>query len=99
MLPKIVAPGTCPYPAAHEPLKMAKSIVAADCLLWGTDVPFASTQDSYGHLINYLTKGGAFTEEELEKTCYQKQSGCISTSKKAQAAYSLSTMPIGLFFW
>lgn len=69
-LPKIVAPGTYPYPAVHETLKLAKSIVGADRLLWGTDAPFAATQDSYEHLTDYLTKGDAFTEAELEDVYY-----------------------------
>ena len=55
-LPKIVAPGTYPFPAVHEVLKMAKEILGADRLLWGTDAPFAATQDPYEHLADYLVK-------------------------------------------
>ena len=69
-LPKIVAPGTYPYPAVHDTLKLAKSILGADRLLWGTDAPFAATQDSYEHLTDYLEKGDAFTPEELEQVYY-----------------------------
>ena len=69
-LPKIVAPGTYPFPAVHEVLKMAKDILGADRLLWGTDAPFAATQDPYEHLADYLTKGDAFTEAELEDVYY-----------------------------
>ena len=69
-LPKIVAPGTYPFPAVHEVLKMAKEILGADRLLWGTDAPFAATQDPYEHLADYLVKGDAFTESELEDVYY-----------------------------
>lgn len=69
-LPKIVASDTYPYPAVHDILKHAKSIVGADRLLWGTDAPFAATQDSYEHLTDYLIKGDAFTESELEDVYY-----------------------------
>lgn len=69
-LPKIVSPGTYPFPAVHEVLKMAKDILGADRLLWGTDAPFAATQDPYEHLADYLTKGDAFTEAELEDVYY-----------------------------
>lgn len=69
-LPKIVAPGTYPFPKVHEVLKMAKGILGADKLLWGTDAPFAATQDSYEHLWDYLEKGDAFTSEELAKVFY-----------------------------
>lgn len=69
-LPKIVSPGTYPFPAVHEVLKMAKDILGAGRLLWGTDAPFAATQDPYEHLADYLTKGDAFTEAELEDVYY-----------------------------
>lgn len=69
-LPKIVAPGTYPFPAVHEVLKKAKAILGADRLLWGTDAPFAATQDPYEHLDDYLQKGDAFTEDELRKVYY-----------------------------
>ena len=38
--------------------------------MWGTDAPFAATQDTYEHLTDYLFKNGAFTEEELEDVYY-----------------------------
>lgn len=69
-LPKIMAPDVYPYPMAHQALQLAKSIVGADRLLWGTDAPFAATQDSYEHLTDYLTKGDAFTSEELADVYY-----------------------------
>lgn len=69
-LPKIMAPDVYPYPAVHEILKRAKAILGADRLLWGTDAPFAATQDSYEHLADYLTQGNAFTEQELEDVYY-----------------------------
>lgn len=36
----------------------------------GTDAPFAATQDRYEHLTDYLTKGDAFTSEELADVYY-----------------------------
>lgn len=69
-LPKIVARDAFPYPAVHEVLGLAKSILGADRLLWGTDAPFAATLDSYEHLADYLERGDAFTAEELEDVYY-----------------------------
>lgn len=69
-LPKILAPDTYPYLSVHAILKLAKSIVGANRLLWGTDAPFAATHDSYEHLSDYLIKGDAFTKEELEGVYY-----------------------------
>ena len=68
-IPKIVG-GEYPYAKAHSILKNAKEILGADRLLWGTDAPFAATQDTYTHLADYLLKGDAFTEEELQKVYY-----------------------------
>jgi predicted TIM-barrel fold metal-dependent hydrolase len=39
-------------------------------MMWGTDAPFAATNDSYENLTDYLQKGSAFTEEELEDVYY-----------------------------
>lgn len=69
-LPKIVAPGTYPYPRVHELLYEAKEILGADRLMWGTDAPFAATQDSYEHLTDYLTKQTIFTEAEMQAFYY-----------------------------
>lgn len=63
-------PHSYPYPKVHEVLRMAKDILGADRLLWGTDAPFAATSDTYTHLHDYLLKGDAFTEDELQKVYY-----------------------------
>ena len=39
-------------------------------MMWGTDAPFAATQDTYEHLTDYLLKVDAFTPEELEDVYY-----------------------------
>lgn len=69
-LPKILAPDVYPYPKTNDVLKLAKSILGAKRLLWGSDAPFAATQDSYGHLAEYLMQGDAFTPDELEDVYY-----------------------------
>lgn len=69
-IPKIMAPDTYPYPEAAEYLAEAKSIVTAKKLMWGTDAPFAATQDTYEHLTDYLTKVDCFTASELEDVYY-----------------------------
>lgn len=69
-IPKIMAPDEYPYPVAAEYLQMAKEILTAKKFMWGTDAPFAATQDTYEHLTDYLFKNGAFTEEELEDVYY-----------------------------
>lgn len=69
-LPKIIGTDNYPYPRVHELLGEAKKILGADRMMWGTDAPYAAVQDSYAHLTDYLQKGGAFTEGELEMVYY-----------------------------
>ena len=37
---------------------------------WGTDAPFAATQDSDEHLTDYLEKSNVFSQKELEDIYY-----------------------------
>jgi predicted TIM-barrel fold metal-dependent hydrolase len=69
-VPKILTGDVYPFPDTHEYLAEAKSIVTAKKMMWGTDAPFAATNDSYENLTDYLQKGSAFTEEELEGVYY-----------------------------
>ena len=69
-IPKILSPDVYPYPEAADYLRTAADIVGADKLMWGTDAPYAATQDSYEHLTDYLTKSDKFTQEELENIYY-----------------------------
>lgn len=58
-------PESYPYPTAVEHLKIAKKIVGADKLLFGSDAPSTLARDSYAHLKNYILNGGIFTRKEL----------------------------------
>lgn len=69
-MPKIMAPDKYPYPVTCEYLAEAKDILGSDRLLWGTDAPFAATQDTYEHLTDYLAQSDLFTEEELQNIYY-----------------------------
>lgn len=69
-LPKIMSPDAYPYPETARYLAEAKEIISAKRMMWGTDAPFAATQDTYEHLADYLTKVDCFTEEELKDVYY-----------------------------
>jgi len=69
-LPSNQKPETYPYPTAAEHLKTAKEIVGANRLMFGSDMPSTLARDSYGHLVDYIVKSGAFTENELEDIFY-----------------------------
>lgn len=63
-------PETYPYPTAVKHLKVAKEVVGADRLMFGTDMPMNLTHDSYAHLKDYIIEGGIFTQNELADVFY-----------------------------
>lgn len=67
-IPWNVEPEPYPYPTGVRYVELAKSIVGAEKLLWGSDVPSPLTRDSYAHLMKYLL--GAFTQQEAENVFY-----------------------------
>lgn len=70
-VPWNVYPEQYPYPTARAYLKLAKELVGADHLLWGSDVPCPLTRDSYRHLWDYFRDAGIFTESELDGVYYE----------------------------
>ncbi len=75
-MPKIMAPDAYPYPETKEYLAEAAGIVGTKKLMWGTDAPFAATQDTYEHLADYLADTDLFTEEELADI-YYNNAACV----------------------
>ena len=69
-MPKIMTPDVYPYPETVDYLAEAAEIVGTKKLMWGTDAPYAATQDSYEHLTDYLLKTDRFTGEELKDIYY-----------------------------
>lgn len=69
-VPFNVKPESYPYPTGQKYIAMAKEIVGADKLIWGTDVPSVLVHDSYEDLLTFVTESGIFTEEELAGVVY-----------------------------
>ena len=69
-LPKILKPDDYPFNTTVQYLKDAKEILGAKKLMWGTDAPFAATENPYKELCDYLEKSDAFTKEELSDIYY-----------------------------
>ena len=63
-------PEVYPYPTAVKHLRNAKSIVGADKLMFGTDMPCTLARDSYKHLCYYIINSGVFTKNELDDVFY-----------------------------
>ena len=69
-VPFNVKPEKYPYPTGQKYIAMAKEIVGAEKLIWGTDVPSVLVHDSYQDLLTFVSEAGIFTEEELEGILY-----------------------------
>ena len=70
-MPSNVRPEKYPYPTAQHFLKIAKGIVGADRLIFGSDVPSVLTRDSYSNLVNFIMLSDLFPESEKEKIFYK----------------------------
>ncbi len=66
-IPNSLLPEQYPFPSACRYISLAKDIVGADRLLWGSDLPSVAVHNSYEHLIDYIHDSGIFSEEELHK--------------------------------
>jgi len=69
-MPSNVRPEKYPYPTAQRYLKTAKSIVGADRLIFGSDVPSVLTRDSYQHLVDFIMTSDVFSDSEKENVFY-----------------------------
>ena len=70
-VPFNVKPEKYPYPTGQKYIAMAKEIVGAEKLIWGTDVPSVLVHDSYQNLLTFVSESGIFTEEELKGVLYE----------------------------
>jgi predicted TIM-barrel fold metal-dependent hydrolase len=70
-VPFNVKPESYPYPTGQKYIAMAKEIVGAKKLIWGTDVPSVLVHDSYEELLTFVTEAEIFTEEELAGVLYE----------------------------
>lgn len=59
-----------PYPTMAEHLKNAKSIVGADRLMFGSDMPSTLARESYKNIVDSVVQSGVFTESELKDVFY-----------------------------
>ena len=69
-LPWNVSPEAYPYPTAQEYISLAKSILGAEKMIWGTDLPTVLTKFEYKELYRFISESDIFTEEECQKVLY-----------------------------
>ncbi|MDR1637738.1 MAG: amidohydrolase [Treponema sp.] len=60
-------PDAYPYPTSLCFIGLAKKILGAGKLLWGSDVPITLTRETYARQMSYLEESGVFSDAELEK--------------------------------
>ncbi|WEV46049.1 amidohydrolase family protein [Bifidobacterium sp. ESL0690] len=59
-----------PYPRCQKDTALAKKVLGAKRIFWGTDSPWSSTFNSYHNLATWLEATDIFTESELEDVFY-----------------------------
>ena len=65
-LPYFFAHENYPYPSALKFIAAAREITGAKKLIWGSDIPYALVNCSYGQSMRYIEESGLFTDTELE---------------------------------
>lgn len=66
----IDSPDKFPFPKSEKNVRIAKEILGAKRLLWGTDSPWSATFNTYNELATWLEHIDIFTKEELEDVLY-----------------------------
>ncbi|MCT3557317.1 amidohydrolase [Lentilactobacillus buchneri] len=59
-----------PFPRCQKDVSLAKNILGAGRIIWGTDSPWSSTFNSYKNLSSWLEKSQIFSDSELENVMY-----------------------------
>lgn len=66
----IDSPDSFPFPKSEKNVRIAKEILGAKRLIWGTDAPWSATFNTYEELATWLESVDIFTKEELEDVFY-----------------------------
>jgi predicted TIM-barrel fold metal-dependent hydrolase len=64
-IPHSLMPEAYPFPSACRYAAVAREVVGAGRILWGSDLPSVAVKATYRQLIDYLAESGLFTESEL----------------------------------
>jgi predicted TIM-barrel fold metal-dependent hydrolase len=66
-IPNSTMPEAYPFPTACRYAGIARDVVGADRILWGSDLPSVAVNAPYGQLIDYVAESRLFGETELRK--------------------------------
>ncbi|MBS9334628.1 amidohydrolase [Fructobacillus sp. M1-13] len=86
----IVGETDFPYPKCQAVLALAKKVLGAKRLIWGTDSPWSATFNTYGQLATYLEASDLFNESELEDVLYHNAERVYFNQQAIQAVKEAS---------
>lgn len=66
----IDAPDSFPFPKSEQNVRIAKEVLGAKRIIWGTDSPWSATFNTYEELATWLENVDIFSQEELEDVMY-----------------------------
>ncbi|MGA2614927.1 MAG: amidohydrolase family protein [Spirochaetia bacterium] len=66
-IPNSLMPEAYPFPSARRYAGIAKEVVGAQRILWGSDLPSVAVNAPYRQLIDYVAESGLFSDDELRK--------------------------------
>ncbi len=75
-----------PFPRCQEDVSLAKKVLGAKRIIWGTDSPWSSTFNSYHDLSTWLEQASIFTADELEDVMYNNAMKVYFKDTAVQAA-------------
>jgi hypothetical protein len=66
-IPNSVMPEAYPFPSACRYATIARDVVGAERILWGSDLPSVAVNAPYRQLIDFIAESGVFSEKELRR--------------------------------
>ncbi|MBE3064017.1 MAG: amidohydrolase [Candidatus Atribacteria bacterium] len=66
-IPNSTMPEPYPFPSACRYAGVAKDVVGAGRILWGSDLPSVAVNAPYRELIDYVAESGVFSDRQLRK--------------------------------
>lgn len=75
-----------PYPRCQKTVGLAKKILGAKRIIWGTDSPWSSTFNTYHQLATWLENTDIFSQAELEDVMYNNANRIYFKPANVEAA-------------
>ena len=90
-------PTDFPYPRCQKTVALAKQIVGAQRLIWGTDSPWSATFNTYHQLATWLENTDLFTADELADVMYNNANRVYFKAANVAAAQAAEDPVVARF--